>query len=59
MLPVSTPQWARDKDRDAAIKLVEAAWANGQIVEGADSWNQSGLMATLGAGAIPSAEVLD
>ena len=33
MLPVSTPQWARDKDRDAAIKLVEAAWANGQIVE--------------------------
>ena len=33
-------------------------FANGQIVEGADSWNQSGLMATLGAGAIPSAEVL-
>lgn len=33
MLLVSTPQWARDKDRDAAIKLVEAAWADGQIVE--------------------------
>lgn len=34
-------------------------FANGQIVEGADSWNQSGLMATLGAGALPSAEVLN
>ena len=34
-------------------------FANGQIVEGADSWNQSGLMATLGAGALPSAEVLE
>lgn len=32
---------------------------DGQIVEGADSWNQSGLMATLGAGALPSAEVLN
>lgn len=31
---VSTPdQRARDKDRDAAIKTVEAAWADGQIVE--------------------------
>jgi len=33
-------------------------FANGQIVEGADSWNQSGVMATLGAPATPSAEVL-
>jgi len=31
---VSTPdQRARDKDRDAAIEIVEAAWADGQIVE--------------------------
>ena len=31
---VSTPeQRARDKDRDAAITMVEAAWADGQIVE--------------------------
>ena len=31
---VSTPdQRARDKDRDAAIEIVEAAWADGQIIE--------------------------
>lgn len=31
---MSTPdQRARDKDRDAAIEIVEAAWADGQIVE--------------------------
>lgn len=31
---MSTPdQRARDKDRDAAIEVVEAAWADGQIVE--------------------------
>lgn len=31
---MSTPdQRARDKDRDAAIEVVEAAWAEGQIVE--------------------------
>jgi hypothetical protein len=31
---VSTPdQRARDKDRDAAIEIVEAAWADGQIVQ--------------------------
>jgi hypothetical protein len=31
---VSTPdQRARDKDRDAAIEVVEAAWADGQIIE--------------------------
>lgn len=34
MLCVSTPdRRARDKDRDAAIEVVEAAWADGQIVE--------------------------
>lgn len=34
MSGVSTPdQRARDKDRDAAIEVVEAAWADGQIVE--------------------------
>ena len=31
---VSTSDWrARDQDRDAAIETVEAAWADGQIVE--------------------------
>jgi len=31
---VSTSDWrARDKDRDAAIEVVEAAWADGQIVQ--------------------------
>lgn len=31
---MSTSDWrARDQDRDAAIETVEAAWADGQIVE--------------------------
>lgn len=29
----STDQPARDRDRDAAVRLVEGAWADGQIVE--------------------------
>ena len=34
MPPVSAPdRRARDKDRDAAIEVVEAAWADGQIVQ--------------------------
>ena len=28
-----TTERARDKDRDAAIEVVEAAWADGQIIE--------------------------